>query len=275
MIRSPLALASLSLAVVAASLGLHSRMLSHKRLAAAVRWLVAAPAATGRGARGCASPSAAPACAAEARGRQHRVKIDSSPQQAASTGPPAARPTPRRTGSPATRRITIKVPRGQVKIRRRARGVQAGRADAGRQQEPDAVLHARARAADGAARFCSRAARAARRGRGHRRRQPRHDAEHVRAAGRAPPGRGEEGGLQAVLRLGRPGRGRAAHARRQSREGARRRPARCSSPRMQGGDVYVDGAAARRRARHHHRHPGRRARRSRCARRGSPPGGRR
>ena len=67
------------------------------------------------------------------------------------------------------------------------------------------------------------------------------DPEHVRADRRAPPGRGAQGRPQAVLGLGRPAGGRAAHPRRQRWRAPRRRPARCWSTRTTGGDVYVDG----------------------------------
>ncbi len=72
--------------------------------------------------------------------------------------------------------------------RRRAGRVQTAGADAGRPQESDGVVHARARAADGAPRH--RRQRRERRGgrRGvHRRCLTRDRAELVRAGGRAPP----------------------------------------------------------------------------------------
>ena len=116
MIRSPLALASLSLAAVAALLGLDSRDVAAQAVAAAAPVAVASPAATAPSAApAAAAPSAAPAVRPKARGRQHRVKIDTSPQQAsvywsADTTPPKA------YGIQGYTPITIKVPRGQVKV---------------------------------------------------------------------------------------------------------------------------------------------------------------
>ena len=103
------------------------------------------------------------------------------------------------------------------------------------------IVHAGARAAHGAARSA-----------GERRggagaevlidgAAARHDPEHVRAAGRPPPDRGEQGGPQAVLRLVRPAGGRAAHARRRRWTSAEAPTGTLLVTSDAGGDVYVDG----------------------------------
>ena len=94
----------------------------------------------------------------------------------------------------------------------------------------------------------------------HRRRRPRHRPQHVRAAGRPPPGRGAQGRATSRSPTGSICRGGAPHARR--RAGARRGAGGTLLVTSDaGGDVYVDGRPQGRRARHHHRRPRRRARR--------------
>ena len=152
MIRSPLALASLSLAAVAALLGLDSRDVAAQAVAAAAPVAVAAPAATRTlrgtgcgcafgGTRGAAEGARPPApredrhlAAAGDRllgaGRHHTAEGVRGPGLHAPHDQGAA---------------------GTGEAYHGALGLQAGRADARHAQEPDPSLHPRAGAPDGAA----------------------------------------------------------------------------------------------------------------------------
>ena len=162
-----------------------------------------------------------PALRPRIKGRAYRLKVDSSPQQATVYWDAGVTPTPKNFGMAGYTPITIKVPKGPVKVIVELAGFKPQEQTHRRAQEPGADVHAGARAGDGAPRPAGQRRRRRGRRRGlHRRRRPRNGAQHLRAAGRPPPGRGAQAGLQAVLRLVRSGGGGAPHARHHA--GARR-----------------------------------------------------